>query len=76
MTRDEKIQYYDMEERRGRQRLNRFILESSDNVVDLEVFILPKAFIVGGDRNLKRVYNHYLRNGYTFYGKKRRTNGY
>lgn len=56
--------YYDSEEKKGRRRKNRPLLESSKNVVDFEVFILQKSYDEGGDWELKRVYDFYIRHGY------------
>lgn len=56
--------YYDAEERRGRRRKNRFLIEQSKNVVDFESFILQKAYDDGGDKQLKKTYEFYVKQGY------------
>ena len=67
----DKREYYDSEERRGRRRRFRDIIENSPNIVDFEMFVLPKAYLQGGEKLMKKVYSHFLRKGYDFNGKEK-----
>jgi hypothetical protein len=55
--------YYSYEERFGRRRINRDAIENSQNVIDLEPYVISKHAIVR-KRNAQRIYDWYLRNGY------------
>lgn len=64
----DKKQYYDSEEKLGRQRKYRKVFENHSNVIDFELYVLPSAFKQGGAKLVKKVYSHFLKKGYDFYG--------
>lgn len=58
--------YYNYEERLGRVRNNKDLIEESPNVIDLEPYVISRAALVEGALRSHRVYSLYLKKGYTF----------
>lgn len=58
--------YYRYEERLGRVRNNKDLIEASPNVIDLEPYAISRASLREGNLRSHKVYSLYLKNGYVF----------
>jgi hypothetical protein len=58
--------YYTYEEKLGRKRKNRELIEKAKNVIDLEPYALSATAIREGQKRSHKLYDWYLRKGYDF----------
>ena len=64
--------FYDKEEELGRRRIQRELIEESDNVVEFEPYVLGYIYETYGEAALFKAYTYYLENGYELIDKEAR----